>query len=291
MSWNPLRKITSSFGQSSTPATPSAPNPDSILVNISGIESFGGSNTTDGVLMPDEVNKLTLRVDSVDSATKKIHKSGKKLMDSIIKFSRHECKLSEDLANSLLCQQYYPEFRELVQDWHTFNSETSEFGDNLGVAIQKMIVDPTKKLQSILTDVKNELNKHKTLSESLTKLNSKVSQLNRKEKTGNVFVALEKTKAQLAETEEKFEKQSKLITGQIPAIIDYRIKYFQPCLEGLIKSELLFWGDSFATFNSHSTMTNESQQRSTKNWNDYAAKQNQLLSSISSLSIVGEKGG
>lgn len=288
-----MRKITSSFGQSSvpTPGNNNGNNNDELLVNLSGLDNFGSTTNSDGSLLPDEVIKLTGRVDGVELATKKIHKSGKKLTETIIKFSRHESKLSEDLANSLLCQQYYPQFRELVQDWHTFNCETSEFGDNLGVAIQRMIVDPTKKFQSILNDVKNELNKHKTLSESLIKLNSKVSQLSKKEKTGNVFVALEKTKTQLTETEEKFDKQSKLIADQVPALLDSRIKYFQPCLEGLIKSELLFWGDSFGTFNSHSTMSNEFSQISTKNWNDYSAKQAQLLSSISSLSIVGDQGG
>ncbi|XP_074597796.1 bridging integrator 3-like [Brevipalpus obovatus] len=266
MSWNPLRKIAGkSHGN----------DPEEILIQLGGLP---------GVIQSDEFEKINQKAANVEDWTKRIHRSSKKINEGIIKMNQFESQLAKDLATTSLCQVHFPKFRELVEDWHDFIRETTEQGDDLAVAVQKMVIDPTKKYQTLTTDVRGILKKHEQTWENLNKLKIKQQQLVKKDKTGSIFVQIENNKTQIAKTEDELKNQSKVITDQVPAVLDCRVKYFQPCLEGLIKSKILFWGDSFNAFNSHPRISES--QNSWKSWNEYSSKQTDLLGSISSLSIV-----
>ena len=235
----------------------------------------------------EEIEKLTFRCDGVEGSIKKLSKNAKKFNENILSLNHLECKLSEDLSNSMICQQYFSAFRELVQDWHTFNCKLNDFGENLGVSVQKLIIDPMKRFHMVIHELKMLLKKREHLYESSIKLQTKVNNLSKKEKTGPNVVHLEKSKANLNQVEDALNRQTALIKEEVPLILDYRINYFQPSLEGLIKSKVLYWGDAFNTFKSHSMMQkNQSTSSSSSSWDEYSRKQTQLLNSISSLSIV-----
>lgn len=268
---NPLRKLT---GKSIVPD-----NEDNTLHQIGSMP---------GTIASDEFHKISHRADDVENWVRRVHKSGKRVNETLINTSRLESKLSENLGNNPLCQSHFASFRELVGDWQTFNHQMNELADNLAIANQKMIIDTTKKMQSILSEVCSLLKKYEQTWENYNKLVAKQQLLSKKDKTGSVVVQLEKTKTAIAKTEKELRSQSQIIVDQIPALLECRIQYLQPCLEGLIKSKVLFWGESLDSFSSHSQIT--SSQVISNSWGDYSSQQADLLNTISSLSIVEGSG-
>ncbi|RWS29462.1 Bridging integrator 3-like protein [Leptotrombidium deliense] len=257
-------------------------NPLRILSSKSGPNAGCGISTVD----EEDVDKITTRLNNVETTAKKIHKSGKKLNETLLNFNRQECKLSSDLSDSVLCQQYSPELRALVEDWHTFNTHCSQFGEDYAVCVQKVLVDALKRFEGALNEAKNCLRKREQLRNDCIKFSARVSKLSEKEKTGQNVAKLQQMKDNLSQAEDELRQQSALILQEIPAFIDYRINYFQPSLEGFIKAQTYFWGESSKSYNSYSLLSSQIKPPTKSSWNEYKQNQQKLLNQISSLSIV-----
>lgn len=260
---NPLRK----FGPKSGAATSQMGSNSSVLPKDS-----------------EDMEKQLLRLAGAEMATNQLKRDAKKLNDSIIALNRIDCKLTNDLSNSTLCQQHEPDLRLLTEEWHTFNCQSTKCADDLNVNVQRIIVDPVKKLQQAYKEIRILLKKRDHCHQEIVAHSAKVAKLSEKEKTGPNLVKLEQAKQALAAAQEEFTKQNNLIEQELPAFVDARIDYFQPSLEGFVRSEALFWGDTLNAMNSK-YMTTVLTER-VPSWNEYTNDQEKLMNQLSSLSIV-----
>ncbi|RWS12343.1 Bridging integrator 3-like protein, partial [Dinothrombium tinctorium] len=235
----------------------------------------------------EDIEKLSNRLSNIDLMARKIHKTGKRLNDNLLLFNRFEAKLSNDLSDSHLCQQYSAELRTLIEEWHSFNAQCSRLGEDYAFCVQKVVVDPLKRFEAAVNEIRNVLKKREHLRNECVKLNAKLNKLIEKEKTGQNLVKLEHTRNSLSKAEEELKQQNELILREVPDFIDYRINYFQPTLEALIKAQTYFWGESAENYNQHFSLSSEQLGPLSKgSLKEYKQNQMKLLNQISSLSIV-----
>lgn len=232
-----------------------------------------------------EFEKHQLRLTGVEAATNKLKRDAKRLNESIVTLNRTECKLTNDLSNSTLCQQYEPELRSLTEEWHTFNCQATKSADDLNSNIHKIIIDPVKRLQLAYKEIRNQLKKRDAVYQDIVNLNAKVAKLSEKDKTGPNLVKLETAKQQLAAANEDFARQSRLLEQEVPEFVDARIDFFQPSLEGFVRSEALFWGDTLDGMNS-SQVLGQVLSEKVPSWQEYTNEQERLMRQLSGLSIV-----
>jgi amphiphysin len=268
MSWNPLRKF-SSGGVKGTGAG----------------SSQMGSNSSVVPKDSEDMEKQLMRLTAAETSTNKLKRDAKKLNESIIALNRIDCKLTNDLSNSTLCQEHEPHLRLLTEEWHTFNYQSTKCADDLSVNVHRIIVDPVKKLQQSYKEIRVLLKKRDHLHQEIVGLTAKVSKLAEKEKTGPNLVKLEQGKTALAAAQEEFTKQNNLIEAELPDFVDARIDFFQPSLEGFVRSEALFWGDTLNAMNSSQYLSSIINERA-PNWDAYTQQQEKLMNTLSSLSIV-----
>lgn len=244
-----------------------------------------GSNSSVVPKDSEDMEKQLLRLTAAETATNKLKRDAKKLNESIIALNRIDCKLTNDLSNSTLCQQHEPDLRKLTEAWHTFNCESASCADDLNVNVQRIVVDPVKKLQLAYKEIRTLLKKRDHLHQEIVGLTTKVAKLSEKDKTGPNLVKFEQAKQALAVAQEEFTKQNNLIEQELPEFVDARIDYFQPSLEGYVRSEALFWGDTLNAMNSSEYVTSILIER-VPSWNEYTQEQEKLMNQLSSLSIV-----
>ncbi|KAI1286732.1 Bridging integrator 3 -like protein [Halotydeus destructor] len=253
-----------------------------------GSSAFMGTATSSSAPQKDsnnEVNKHAEKLFEVDMSASKMKKEAKKLNECIIALNRTQCKLTDDLSNSSLCQQYEPNLRAITEEWHTFNRQLTNCSDDLSSNIQRTVLEPTKKLQGTYKDVKAVIKKRDQYQQEISNLSIKVAKLSEKEKTGQNLVQLEKAKQNLAASEEGLRRYDALIDQELPLLLDARRDYFQPSLEAFIKSEALFWGDTIDALNNSPLLSSVQAERA-PNWNVYTQRQEELMNRLSSLSIV-----
>jgi len=223
MSWNPLRKLSR---QSSRP---------------------GGSQSDD------DLERCVASLNETENGTKKLIRDVNKLTDSILAVNRFEKKMTEDISTSALPQEN-DDLKAQIEEWHTFSCEVAQIGEDLALNLHKILIGPLKKYQSACHEVKQGVKKRENMVANCQKLSQKVSKYETKEKTGQNVVKLETTKNNLSKAQEELQEQTELLLQEVPLFVEKRIEYFQPSLEGLIRSEVIFWGDMVKSFGTHESM-------------------------------------
>ncbi|KFM72854.1 Bridging integrator 3-like protein, partial [Stegodyphus mimosarum] len=254
MSWNPLRKL----------------------------QRYGSKPYLvqgDEVVLEKHVSKL----EQLENSTKKLYKDTKKYENCILEASHSEKKMTSDLSNSLLCHDE-EKLRSLVEEWHSFISQANAFDEDLVLVTRRTVVEPLKKFQGVFADTRGALKKREQAMQDCVKANQKVQKLEEKEKTGANIVKLEAARQNLANLEEDFRGQDRVLKSELPLLYEGRIEYFQPCLEALIKAQVEHSGNSANLFKD----TIPSLNSFTFSDMELMELQNQRLSEIHSLSIVGD---
>lgn len=219
----------------------------------------------------------------LESSTKKLLKDAKKYEDLIIDVSVSEKTITEDLSTSFLCQEE-EKLRLLVEEWHTLVSQSVPYNDDLVLITRRTVIEPLKKFQGVFADTKGALKKKDQAMQDCVKASQKVQKLQEKEKTGANVVKLESARQNLANSEQDFRAQDRLLKSELPLLYEGRIEYFQPCLEALIKAQVEYSGNSAALFSE----TVPSLNNFSLSEMELKAVQNQRFSEIYSLSIVGD---
>lgn len=184
-----------------------------------------GSTSPNGkdLVHQEELDKQINRLNSTETATKKVHKEAKKLSDVLLANNRFDCKLTNDLSNSVLCQQHETELRMLVEDWHSYNSETAHHGEDFVLNLQKTIVDPLKKFQGAYSEVKVAIKKRDQLHQECQKFTAKIAKFKEKEKTAQNIVKIDQAKNAQTSAEEDFQQQNDLLLHELPLFLDSRV--------------------------------------------------------------------
>lgn len=240
-----------------------------------------GQSSTSSLKDTDEFDRVLRRLSLAEAATNRVKKESKKVNEALLAMNRAEVKLTDDLSNSSLCQQHEPQLRELTEEWHTFNRQLTNCTDDLNINIQLIVLEPVKRLQLAFKEVRALLKKRDHCHSEIESYSNKVAKLSTKEKTGPNLVKLEQIKQQLAAHEQEFAKYNQLIMDQLSPFIDARIDYFQPCLEGLVRAEALYWGDTIGAL-SNSEKLSAVQSERASSWNEYTSKQESLMMQASS---------
>lgn len=103
-------------------------------------------------------------------------------------------RFADDLSNSILCQQNEQMLRSMTEEWHTVNRELKTYSDDLSVSIQRIIVEPIKRLQSAFKEIRGQLKKRDNLHQDIVNNQAKVAKMSKAEKTGANLVKLEQAK-------------------------------------------------------------------------------------------------
>ena len=174
----------------------------------------------------------------------------------------------------------------MVEEWYTFNKKVNDLSDDYNLALQKVLIEPLKQYQQILVELKSLVKKSETNLTELTKQKTRVLKLEEKEKQAKDWVKLDQSKETFKKLQIEYDSQTETLLAELPVFLQSKIEYFQPCLEGLIKSEAFYWGETLKTF-VLKNQQNVSQFNVNKlDLNEYENSQTKLLASITSLSIV-----
>lgn len=233
----------------------------------------------DEVVLEKHVSKL----EQLENTTKKLLKDAKKYEDCILESSRSEKKMTSDLSNSMLCQEE-EKLRQLVEEWHSYVSQVNAFDEDLVLVTRRTVVEPMKKFQGVFSATRSALRKRDQAMQDCVKASQKVQKLQEKEKTGPNIAKLEAARQNLANLEEDFREQDRLLKSELPSLNEGRIEYFQPCLESLIKAQVEHSGNSVNLF----ADTIPSLKSFDSSEIVLRQQQNQRFSQIHALSIVGE---
>ncbi|XP_054709614.1 bridging integrator 3 homolog isoform X2 [Uloborus diversus] len=219
----------------------------------------------------------------LENSIKKLSKDVKKYQECILDVTEHEKRMTSDLSNSLLCHED-EKTRSLVEEWHSFIAQANSFDEDLILITHRTIGEPLKKFQGVFTETKGALKKRDQSMQDCMRANQKVQKLQEKEKTGANIVKLEAAKQNLTNLEQDFRNQDRSLKSDLPLLYEGRIEYFQPCLEALIKAQVEHSGNSANLFSENIP----SLKKFTMSELEFKQLQNQRLSQIHALSIVGD---
>lgn len=269
MSWNPLKKF--SKQDSLQYASASESNAAASTINSNNLNSLE--------IHTQELNKL-------EKECKTILKHTKKLSENITSLNRYQIKISEDLSSSSLCKEHCEDLRELVEEWFTFNKKVNDLSDDYNLALQKVLIEPLKQLMCLLSELRSLVKKSETNLSELSKQKNRVQKLEEKDKQAKDWLKLDQSKESFKKLQVEVDSQTETLLAELPLLLQSRIEYFQPMLEGFIKSESFYWCEILKTF-VLGNQQNVSQFNANKlDLNEYQASQTKLLANLTGLSIV-----
>ncbi|CAN7943701.1 unnamed protein product [Ixodes hexagonus] len=215
MSWNPLKRL-------SKPPARTSPG---------------------GELDESTVEEYVSKFVRLETDTKKLHKDAKKYEDAMLALYHCEKKMSSDLANGELCNDS-PELRRLVEEWLGFASSMDSAVDDHLVAIRRCLVDPLKRYQAVFTEVQAALKRRNQAAQECVRLEQRAERLTGRETTGPNLAKLSECKQALEAARGELRTQGALLAQDLPRWYQASSLYLQPCLEALMHSQTLHWGQA-----------------------------------------------
>jgi len=270
MSWNPLKRLPFSKQDSQQYASTS---------DYSSSNNPNSNNLNDLEVHIAEMAKL-------EKECKAILKFTKKLIENIASVNRYQMKISEDLSNSALCKEHYEELRALIEEWFTFNQKVNDLSEDYNLALQKVMIEPLKQFQQILNELKTLVKKCETNLSELTKQKTRVTKLEEKEKQAKDWVKLDQTKETFKKLQTEYDSQTETLLAELPYFLQCRVEYFQPMMEGFIKAESFYWGNTLKTFVLENQQNVSQFKDNRLDLDEYKTTQTKLLSNLTALSIV-----
>lgn len=153
--------------------------------------------------------------------------------------------MSSDLASGELCN-HSPELRRLVEEWLGFASSMDSAVDDHLIAIRRCLVDPLKRYQAVFTEVQAALKRRDHAAQECLRLEQRAERLASREPTGPNLAKLSECKQALEITRAELCTQSALLAQDLPRWFQASSLYLQPCVEALLHSQALHWGQATA---------------------------------------------
>lgn len=215
MSWNPLKRLSKTSSKGSSGAE----------LDEKTIEEY--------------VSKFV----RLERDTKKLHNDAKKYEDTMLALYHCEKKMSSDLASGELCHES-PELRRLVEEWLGFASSMDSAVDDHLVAIRRCLVDPLKRYQGMFAEVQATLKRREQAAQECLRLEQRAERLSGRESTGANLARLSESRQALEAGRADLATQGALLAQDLPRWYAAGSLYLQPCLEALVHSQILHWGQA-----------------------------------------------
>lgn len=215
MSWNPLKRL-------SKPTPKSSPG---------------------GELAEKTIEEYVSKFVRLERDTKKLYNDAKKYEDTMLALYHCEKKMSSDLASGELCNES-PELRRLVEDWLGFASSMDTAVDDHLVAVRRCLVEPLKRFQSVFGEVQAALKRRDQASQEVQRLEQRTERVGSRESTGANLARLSECRQALEAGRAELAVQEALLAQDLPRGYAAAGLYLQPCLEALVHSQVLHWGQA-----------------------------------------------
>lgn len=215
MSWNPLKRL-------SKPPPKSSPGSE---------------------LAEKTIEEYVSKFARLERDTKKLYSDAKKYEDTMLALYHCEKKMSSDLASGELCNES-PELRRLVEDWLGFASSMDTAVDDHLVAVRRCLVEPLKRFQSVFGEVHAALKRRDQARQEVQRLEQRAERLGSRESTGANLARLSECRQALEASRAELAVQEALLAQDLPRGYEAGGLYLQPCLEALVHSQTLHWGQA-----------------------------------------------
>ncbi|ESO90403.1 hypothetical protein LOTGIDRAFT_192130 [Lottia gigantea] len=229
-----------------------------------------------------EFEKDVKKIEELDESSRKLYKDVKRWIEANNAVAKSERKISQDLLNSVLCQQD-EELRALVEDWDKSVARIETHTHEMNNSAQKTFVDPMKKFSSIFPNVQLAVKRREQVLQEFQKCQLKNDKYEDRERTGQNRVKQEQSKKMLNSAREEFISQNTSLTSDIPKLIEGRIDYLQPSFEALVNSQVTYNTEAFKIYSELSLQMNDLQEISNE---EYSARIQKNLDDMKSLSIT-----
>lgn len=225
--------------------------------------------------------KEAKKLEELEETCRKLYKDAKKCSDSAAALCKCERRITQDLLASSLCQSEEQLLRH-VEEWDSSNVKLDLHLQEMNSNIQKTMIEPVKKFNSIFPSLHTAKKKREQSLEEYEKWEAKVKKYQERDRTGNNIVKLHQSQKSLQPAKEEFYEQHYVLMEDMPKLYDCRIDYFQPCLEALIKSQVTYNSEAYKIY---SELAGQLIQENLTAEN-YAGLIQQKLQDIKGLSIV-----
>lgn len=205
------------------------------------------------------LDRLLTEFEAAESATKSLYLAVKKLPDHVLCTGKFEVKLTDELASSNLFSQD-ESTRCIIEDWHSFASQSSTIGDEYVITLQKTLIDPIKRLKKAFAELRAAIKIHDSKQLDLIRCQKKVSSYVDKEKTGANLVKLEESKKMLSSAQNNFARSTQVLLNDLSKFITGSVEMLKPLLEAFIAAEVSWVKACKNSLDSKSQMINTIQQ-------------------------------
>lgn len=208
----------------------------------------------------------------------KVCKELKKLTDCLCELNTIEKQLLEELNSTTINE--VEKFNLFIDKFSHFINELSKNREDLSTIITRTFIEPLKKFQNALNEMKNAIKRYEQLIIENNKLIQKVAKYKDMERTSSVIVKLNDYQSKLTQNQSDVKTLKNLLEQELPMLLQRRIDYLQPSLAAFISSEILYSGNNL------SALKEMEQVSSQLTDTERSEMQNKLFDSIDSLSIV-----
>ena len=226
------------------------------------------------------------KFNQVEVNTRKMCKDMKRYIEDNTIMMKAQQRLGQDLITNTSNLESDENINEVAENIQRAIQTQADLQVELNSNLRKTFVDPMKKFSVNFNTVNSAIKRREQ------SLQDYVKYLNRREKfiekdnqpQSGKFDANERY---LALAKADFERRNTKLLEELPKFYSCRMTYFEPCFEGLVKSQHTYFKNSRDVFEELSVKTD----CPTEQWSDtqYADETKKRLAEIRSLSIVAEK--
>ncbi|XP_057311813.1 bridging integrator 3-like [Hydractinia symbiolongicarpus] len=234
-------------------------------------------------------NEFDLQVQKfakIEANTRKMYKDVKHNVEDNSGLLKAQQKLAQELTTNANAVEGELALNSVTENIQRTLLKQAECQTELNSNIRKAVIEPMKKFSGNFNSINSAIKRREQSLQDYTKY------LNRREKfiekdgqpQSGKFDANERY---LALAKADFERRNTKLLQELPKFHECRLTYFDPCLEGLIKSQYSYYKQTRDIFEELS----EKVDCPTEQWTDeqYKEETRRRLNEIKALSIVAEK--
>lgn len=230
----------------------------------------------------DQIEKL----DRGENNSRKMYKDMKRYLEDNSNIIKVENRLGEDFVSVSSNINNEDELSGMAKHIRDAFGKQTELNVTLNENLQKLFIEPMKRFSVNYSSVVNAVKRRDQSLQDYNKYLLRKEKLKEKESQiqSGKFDANERY-LYLARTD--FERRNDKLLEELPKFYECRLTYFQPCFEGLIKSQHDYFKQSRDLFEKLGNAVDCPLEQRTDE--DYRTEMFNRLSEIKSLSIVAEK--
>ncbi|XP_039250960.2 bridging integrator 3-like [Styela clava] len=177
-----------------------------------------------------DVAREYIKIQHAEEASKRLFKDGKKLADATVVAGRAATKVGSDFNTLTGENECGNILKKTMSDCGRMTQDKNQL-------IQKTLVDPMKKYNSIFPHLNSQIKSHEKCQQEYKRLQAKVDKLNEKEETGSNLVKKQNLKKDLTPVKDEFEAKHSMLLDEFPAFYNSRLQYLQPLFESLVLTQ------------------------------------------------------